>query len=132
MSCVPRRNINIEAQRLSLQSIVEEALGDIEFAYESKNLEGFTGLLDQGFPGKARFQAVLADYFLYLDKPHLHFVIDMVIADKNGIKVNVHWFKKAITNLNVAIKSRGSSQFLFKRYPEGLRLKRVFKENPFY
>jgi len=117
---------------LSLQSIVEEALGDIEFAYESKNLEDFTELLDTGFPGRTRFRAVLADYFLYLNKPHLHFVIDMVIADRNEIVVRLHWFRRGLTSSLVTIKLRGQTQFLFRKYPDGLKLRRIDKDNPFF
>ncbi|MDO8662497.1 MAG: nuclear transport factor 2 family protein [Candidatus Omnitrophota bacterium] len=132
MSCVPRRSINPETQRMVLQSIVEEALGDIEAAYAAKDLEGLMSFLDKDFEARSRFQSVLESYFVSVNRPHLHFVIDMIIADKNGVNVRLHWFRKSLTLLNVTIKPRGSSQLLFKRYPEGLKLKRIDKQNPFF
>lgn len=132
MASSPRSNPKVETHRLALRSVVEEALADIEFAYESKNLESFLKLLDEGFEGKARFQADLSSYFLILDKPHLHFVVDMVIADKNGVTVRLHWFRKGVTASLVTIKQQGLAQFLFKKYPEGLRLRRIGRDNPFF
>ncbi len=128
----PRRSVSVETRSLALQSALEEALADIEFAYESKNPEGFLKLLDEGFEGKARFQSNLSSYFLSLDKTHLHFVIDMVLADKNGVTVRLHWFRKGVTSSQVTIKQQGLAQFLFAKYPDGLRLKSVDKDNPFF
>ncbi len=132
MSCAPRRSMNPQRQRTILQSIVEESLGDIEAAYEAKDLKELTSFLDKDFEAQARFQSILESYFTSVNRAHLHFVIDMIIADKNGVNVRLHWFRKSLTLLNVTIKLQGSSQFLFKRYPEGLRLKRIDKDNPFF
>jgi len=132
MSCALRRTMNPEMQRMILQSMVEEALGDIEAAYESKSLEDLMSFLDKDFEAKARFQSILESYFISISRSHLHFVIDMIIADKNGVNVRLHWFRKSLTSLNVVIKLQGSSQLLFKRYPEGLKLKRIDKDNPFF
>ena len=132
MGRAPRKEILVETQRMALQSLVEDALGDIEFAYESKNSEELMGFLDKNFEGRERFQAVLESFFHSVERPHLHFVIDMILADKNGVNVRLHWFKRGVTGSNVFIRAQGSSQFLFKRYPDGLRLKRIDKENPFF
>lgn len=132
MSCAPPRMINPQMQRMVLQSIVEETLGDIEAAYAAKDLRRLMNFLDRDFEARARFQSILEAYFISIDKPHLHFVIDMIIASKDGVKVRLHWFRKSLTRLGVTIKLQGSTQFLFKRYPEGLSLKRIDKESPFF
>jgi len=132
MSCAPRKSASLQVERSVLQLMVEQALGDIESAYASKNKDDFLGFLDKDFVQKERFGSVLESYFLSVNNPHLHFVIDMVIADKDGINVRLHWFRKAVTSSGVLIKLQGSSQLLFKRYPQELRLKRILQENPFF
>jgi len=133
MSCLPARRVSPQTQRITLQPIVEKALGELEFAYGSRNTKDFMQLLDKDFEARGRFQSVLESYFLSVSNPHIHFVIDMVVADKNGVKVRLHWFKRALTSSNVAIEFEGSSQLLFKKYPDkSLRLKLIIKENPFF
>lgn len=128
----PKKNMNHETKAVFLQVIVEDTLGDIEYAYASRNLDDFLVFLDKGFEDRPRFHFVLESYFSSISKPFIHFAIDMVIADKNGINVKTHWQRRGITSSGVVIKSQGKSQLLFKRYPEGLKLKRIDKENPFF
>ena len=132
MSPAPKKSVNPETKALFLQVIVESTLADIEYAYAFKNSNDFFDLLDKGFDDRSRFQPVLDSYFSSIDKPFVHFFIDMVIADKNGINVMVHWQRKGVTSSGVVIKSQGKSQLLFKRYPEGLKLKGILQENPFF
>ena len=133
VGCVSAKKVSFDMQRIALQPMVEKALGELEFAYESRSLKDFTQLLDKDFVDRGRFQPVLESYFSSVTSPHIHFVIDMVVADKNGVNVRLHWFKRAVTGSNVVIESEGQSQFLFKRYPDKiLKLKRIIKENPFF
>ena len=132
MSRAPGKKLSPEARLIGLRSVLEITLGDIEYAYESKDLQGFLDFLDKGFAGRGRFQSGLEAYFFFINKPHIHFVIDIVVADKHGITVRLHWFRKAVTGSDVLIRSQGSTQFLFKKYPEGLKLKGIYKDNPFF
>jgi len=133
MGCVSVKKVSSETQRIALQPMVEKGLGELEFAYESRSLKDFTQLLDKDFEDKGRFRAVLESYFSSVTNLHIHFIIDMVVADKNGVNVRLHWFKKAVTGSGVVIELEGSSQFLFKKYPDKtLRLRRIIKINPFF
>lgn len=131
MGRAPRKESPVP-QGMVLQVMVEDALAEMEYAYASRKAEEFMNLLDNDFEARERFRASLQSYFLYLERPHLHFVIEMIIADKNGIKVTLRWFRRALTPSQVAIKQQGKAQLLFKRYPDGLKLKGIGKENPFF
>lgn len=132
MARAPEKSLNQETKAIFLQVIAEDVLGDIEYAYASKDLNGLLDFLDKGFDGRPRFEHVLESYFSSINKPFVHFAIDMVIADKNGINVKVHWQRRGVTSSDIVIKSQGKAQFLFKRYPEGLKLKRILQKNPFF
>ncbi|MFH0856168.1 MAG: hypothetical protein V1869_06670 [Candidatus Omnitrophota bacterium] len=132
MSLAPKKKMNRQTQRIFLQVVVEDTLEDIEYAYASKDLNDFFALLDKGFEGGQRFKPVLEAYLRLISKPFIHFSIDMIVADKNEVSVRVHWQRRGVTGSGVVIKSQGKSQLQFKRCPEGLKLKRIDKDNPFF
>lgn len=131
--CVSVKKVSIESQGITLQPIVEKTLAELEFAYDSGSLKDFRQILDRDFEEQGKFLSVLESYFSSVKNPRIHFVIDMVVADKNGIVVRCHWFKRGLTGSSVVIELEGSSQFLFKRYPgKILKLNRIIKGNPFF
>ena len=131
--CVSARKVSVETQGITLQPIIEKTLGELEFAYNSGSSKDFRQILDKDFEERGKFLSVLESYFSSVKNPHIHFVIDMVVADKNGIIVRCHWFKRGLTGSSVVIESEGASQFLFKRYPgKILKLNRIIKGNPFF
>ena len=119
-------------QGLALQAMVEDALGELEYAYAAGDFRAFMGLVDKDFEGYEQFGAALKSYLLYVKHPHIHFIIEMIIADKSGIKARLHWVRRALTPAQVAVKVQGKAQLFFRRYPEALKLKGIDKENPFY
>lgn len=130
--CLVHRNVSVETLESSLEPLVENALVKIELAYASGNAQDFMKLLDKDFEARGKFASVLESYFNSVTDSRLHLAIDMVIADKNGINVRLHWLKTGVTGSGIAIRMRGKSQFLFKKYPQGLSLMRITQENPFF
>ncbi len=114
-----------------LRSKVEEAFSDLESAYASKNIDALTAFLDKDFEAASWFGSSTENYLLSVSNPRIHFIIDAVLTDKNGITVRFHWFKKGTVS-GVETKSQGASLFVFKKYPEALRIVSIRGENPFF
>lgn len=132
MARAPKKAMPRQTKAIFLQVVVEDILGEMEYAYAFKDRDAFFSFLDTGFDDLPRFESILGSYFSSISKPAIHFFIDMVIADKNGINVKARWQRRALTSSGVLIKAQGKSQLIFKRYPEGLKLKRILQENPFF
>jgi len=109
-----------------------QTLGSLKAAYELENLSDFMQLLDKDYEGRLNFQSNLEKYFISNKNPQITIITDTVLVDKGKVSVRFHWFKKIIDNSGVFIKFQGSSQFVFKQNPEGLRLIYIRQDNPFF
>lgn len=123
---------NAQVRDVISRSIADQVIQEIESAYASKDLEGFMALIDKNFASKARFQAVLKEYFLYVENPHIHFVIDMMTSYNNKLSIKMHWFKRARTTSGVVINVQGSCVIDFKKRPDGLKIISITRDNPFF
>jgi hypothetical protein len=112
--------------------LIEATIADIESAYESRNLENMTDLLDKDYNDRLEFKSSLEDYFLSVKELQIHFVIDSSLSEGDKINVHLHWFKKSVNNSGGFSKSQGSSQLTFKNTGEGLKLFYIHQDNPFY
>ncbi|MCX5700314.1 MAG: hypothetical protein NTZ63_02075 [Candidatus Omnitrophica bacterium] len=128
----PRAIDNLQTQEILIRSIVEEFFQRIESAYAFEDLGGLMFLLDNNFDERNRFKLVLDEYLKSVSYPHIHFVIDMVVSDKDRLSVTVHWYKNATTTSGVEIRMRGLTQLVLVRRPEGLKIIRIKRENPFF
>lgn len=116
----------------SVRSQTEQTLGVIKAAYESEKLPDFMELLDKDFEDRLNFQANLQNYFINTKDNEISFVIDSLLINQDKISVRLHWFKKSTTNTGFFSKTQGSSHFVFYKYPSGLKLVYIRKDNPFF
>lgn len=130
--CVTQVRTDYQLQEIILRSKIEEAFSDIESAYASKDAAGITVFLDKDFEKAAKFSLSLKDYFSSVENPRVHFIIDTALTEKTGITVRTHWFKKVSVASGAEARSQGAAQFVFKKYPESLKLLSVRGENPFF
>ena len=110
----------------------DQVLVNLKSAYELESLPDFTGILDRDFENQLTFQSNLENYFISHKNSELIIITDAVLINKDKVSVRLHWFKKFFTNSGVFNKSQGSSQFVFKQYPEGLKLIYIRQDNPFF
>jgi len=132
MSKISQESKSPFSQESSTRISIEQALADLKTTYESHNFEGLIDILDNNYEGRLEFQSSLQDYFLSHKDLTVNFVIDTVLKDKDQISVRLHWYKNIMDNSGVLSKSQGSSQFVFKQYPEGLKLFYIRQDNPFF
>lgn len=132
MSPQPSPKVNLQTQEMLTRLIIEEFFQKIESAYAFEDLKGFMDLLDNKFDDKGRFKLVLSEYFEEVSNPHLHFVIDMVLSNKDRLSVMVHWYKNATTLSGAGIRLQGLTQLELHRYPDGLRIINIKRDNPFF
>lgn len=129
--CAVQSRVDYQLGEVILRSRIEGAFSGIEAAYASKNAELLASFLDKDFEGSGRFRSDAEKYFLSADNPHIHFIIDTVVTDKNGVTVRFHWLKRA-TISGTETNSQGSSNFVFKKYPEALKVVFIRGENPLF
>ena len=120
------------AEYQTSEASVEEAIANLEAAYESLNTASMMELLDRDFEGWLSFKSSIENQFLSSKSLQVHFVIDSYLRDKDKINVRLHWFKKTIDNAGTFTKSQGESQFAFRNTSHGLKLLYVRGDNPFF
>ena len=64
--------------------LAEQAVTEIERAYEYNSLSGFMDLLDDDFENKLGFKSSLENEFLNTKNQELQFVIDSTLAEEFG------------------------------------------------
>lgn len=115
-----------------IRTQVDQTLTSLKSTYASENLPDFMNLLDKDFEDRLTFQSNLENYFISHKNLELMIITDAVLINKDKISVRLHWFKKSFTNSGVFSKSQGSSQFVFNKAAEGLRLLYLRSDNPFF
>ena len=111
---------------------VDQAITSIKTAYESEGLTDFMSILDEDFEERLAFQSNLQSYFIAHKNPELIIITDAVLLNKDNLSVRLHWFKTAFTNDGVFSKFKGSSQLVFNKSSQGLKLLYLRGDNPFY
>ena len=131
MANVPRQG-DAAVYPETTKSQLESTFADIESAYESRNISDMMDLLDKNFEGWLDFKTSLQDYFFTFRNLQIHFVIDTYLTEKDKVNIRLHWFKKTMTSSGAFAKNQGSSEFIFKQAPEGLKLLYIRGDNPFF
>lgn len=128
----PPRNNSAASLEGQIRIQINQTLDSIKFAYTSENLPDFINLLDKDYEDRLTFQSNLQSYFISHKNPEIMFITDVVLINKDKTSVRLRWFKKIVDNSGTFSKSQGSSQFVFKQYPEGLKLFYIRQDNPFF
>ena len=130
----PRAQSKVDQQLNDVisRSMSDQVIQDIESAYAAEDADLLMTFIDKSFNGRANFQVVMQEYFAYVDHPHLHFVIYMVTSYKDKLSIRAHWLKKARTASGVMINIQGTCTIDLKKKPNGLKIVKIEKDNPFF
>lgn len=111
---------------------LEKTLTAIESAYEADQSLEVMPFIDQDFPDRISFNNKLEDYLGSHSSLSIYFVLDSVLSDKDKLSVRLHWFRKALDNSGVFIKSVGSSEIMFRSRGGALTILDIRGDNPFF
>lgn len=114
------------------KTAVEEAIADIDSAFESRDVAAMMDCLDKDFEGWLEFKSSIQNKFLSVKELQVFVVVDTFLSENDKVSVNLHWFKKTIDNSGAFSKTEGRSQFVFKSTPGGLKLLYTRGDNMFY
>ena len=114
------------------EKLIDATLSNIEVAYNKKSAQEFVDFIDKDYAARLEFNDGLQSYFFSVKELEIKFVIDSVLTTEEEASVRLHWFRKIVDNAGVFSKTEGNSQFIFKRYPEGLKLLSIHQDNPFF
>ncbi|MCX7926528.1 MAG: hypothetical protein N2606_00075 [Candidatus Omnitrophica bacterium] len=111
---------------------IEFMLARIEQTYETKAVPVFLEVLDRDLENRLSFINSLEQYFNSVKFLNIYFVLDSFLTDQDKVLVRIHWFRKAVNNAGVFVKTKGNSEFVLRDTTDGLKLLRIRKDNPFF
>jgi hypothetical protein len=120
------------AQKEVSKAVITRALSDLKSAYEARNSQRTTELLDRDFEASLEFKANLENKFSNAKSLEITFILDSSLIETDKISARLHWLKKTIDSAGSFSKTRGSAQFVFKKSNDGLKLLSIRGDNPFF
>jgi LPS O-antigen subunit length determinant protein (WzzB/FepE family) len=120
------------AQKEGSKAVITQILSDLKSAYEARNLQRVTELLDRDFEAALEFKASLENQFLNAKSLEITFILDSSLIEADKISARLHWLKKTIDRAGSFSKTRGSAQFVFKKSDDGIKLLYIRGDNPFF